>query len=77
MALNERFENLTLERRGNIFILTLRQGLENKLDAPFCQEIIRAFHSIQRDLGTAEGAVITYTFHFIFAIYNISADRMV
>ncbi|KAH7327533.1 ClpP/crotonase-like domain-containing protein [Rhexocercosporidium sp. MPI-PUGE-AT-0058] len=59
MALNEKFTQLSLERNGNIFIVTLRQGPENKLNAPFCQEIIRAFHSIQRELGTAEGAVIT------------------
>lgn len=58
---SQTFQDLTVERRsGNIYIITLRRGDENKLTAPFCQEIIRAFHSIQREIGSGEsGAVIT------------------
>jgi enoyl-CoA hydratase/carnithine racemase len=55
------FQYLSIERHdGNIFVITLRRGVENKLNAPFCQEIIRAYHSIQRALiGSDGGAVIT------------------
>lgn len=52
--------NLHLERRGNIFILTLQKPPENRLNSRFCQDIIATFHYIQRLLGPlAEGAVIT------------------
>ncbi|KAH8792570.1 ClpP/crotonase-like domain-containing protein [Hyaloscypha finlandica] len=52
---------LTLERGpGNIYIITLSRKAENKLNGAFCQELIRAFHTIHRDLGSSsEGAVIT------------------
>ncbi|KAL2067350.1 hypothetical protein VTL71DRAFT_1775 [Oculimacula yallundae] len=54
------FENLSLERNGNIFILTLQKLPENRLNSIFCQEIIYAFHYIQNELRAgAEGAVIT------------------
>ncbi|KAL2070458.1 hypothetical protein VTL71DRAFT_13484 [Oculimacula yallundae] len=54
------FQNLTLERQGNVFILTLQKPPENRLNSGFCQEIIRAFHYIQKELGAAsEGAVVT------------------
>ena len=54
------FKNLSLERRGNIFILTLEKPPENRLNSAFCQEIIRAFHHAQKALGTSsEGALIT------------------
>lgn len=57
----EKFENLSIEcHDGNVFVITLHRGQENKLNAPFCQEIIRAYHAIQRALGRGSaGAVIT------------------
>lgn len=58
---SQTFQNLSVEcHDGNIFVITLNRGQENKLNAPFCQEIIHAYHSIQRALvGTNGGAVIT------------------
>ncbi|PVH87410.1 putative carnitinyl-CoA dehydratase [Cadophora sp. DSE1049] len=54
------FKNLSLERHGNIFVITLQKPPENRLSSAFCQEIISAFHYIQKELGAgAEGAVIT------------------
>jgi enoyl-CoA hydratase/carnithine racemase len=54
------FKNLSLERRGNIFIITLQKPPENRLNSIFCQEIIRAYHYIQKTLGpNSDGAVIT------------------
>ncbi|KIV84078.1 hypothetical protein PV11_06052 [Exophiala sideris] len=54
------FRNLSLVRKGNIFIITLQKPPENRLNTWFCQEIIRAFHTVQKILGPdSEGAVIT------------------
>lgn len=55
------FKYLTIEKYfNNIYLITLRKDSENRLNAPFCQEIIRAFHTINRELGSnSEGAVIT------------------
>jgi hypothetical protein len=55
------FQYLTIDRNpGNIYIITLSRKAENKLNGVFCQEIIRAFHTIHRELGPlSEGAVIT------------------
>ena len=54
------WQNISLERRGNIFIITMLKKPENRLSVPFCQEIIRAYHYIQNALGPlSEGAVIT------------------
>ncbi|KAK7902700.1 hypothetical protein LTR67_002346 [Exophiala xenobiotica] len=54
------FRNLTLERKGNVFIITLQKPPENRLSSWFCQEIIRAFRMVQKILGPdSEGAVIT------------------
>ncbi|KAK6002430.1 hypothetical protein QM012_002068 [Aureobasidium pullulans] len=54
------FTNLSLSREGNIFIITLQRGSENRLNTTLCNEVIRAFHYIQRTLGpNSEGAVIT------------------
>ena len=54
------FKNLSLERYGTVFVVTLQKPPENRLNSAFCQEIIRAFHHIQKELGGgAEGAVIT------------------
>jgi enoyl-CoA hydratase/carnithine racemase len=58
---SQTFQYLTVQRHdGKIFVITLARGDENKLTAPFCQEIIRAYNNIQRALiGTDGGAVIT------------------
>lgn len=54
------FRNLSLERKGNIFLITLQNPPENRLSSWFCQEIIRAFRTVQNILGPdSEGAVIT------------------
>jgi enoyl-CoA hydratase/carnithine racemase len=55
------FQHLTIEKNpGNIYIVTLAHGAENKLDGAFCREVIQAFHTIHRELGpSSEGAVIT------------------
>ncbi|KAI9880066.1 MAG: hypothetical protein M1830_005798 [Pleopsidium flavum] len=53
-------KNLSVERHGNIFVITLTKPPENRLNSKFCQEIIRVFHTIQQTLGPdSEGAVIT------------------
>ncbi|KLP19960.1 Uncharacterized protein LW94_13366 [Fusarium fujikuroi] len=53
------YQNLGLERRGDVFILTLQKPPENRLTAQFCQEIIRALNDVRRELGPdAPGAVI-------------------
>ncbi|KAJ5925690.1 hypothetical protein N7454_008329 [Penicillium verhagenii] len=54
------FRNLSLERRGNVFILTMQKPPENRLNSWYCQEMIRAYRTIEKLLGTdSEGAVIT------------------
>jgi len=54
------FENLTIDKHpGNIYT-TLSQKAENKLNRALCQELIRVFHTIHRELGSSsDGAVIT------------------
>ena len=53
------YENLSLERHGNIFVLTLQKPPENRLNARFCQEIIRALNDARKELGRdSEGALI-------------------
>lgn len=55
-----KFKYILLERQCNIFVITLQRPPENRLNSEFCQEIIKAFHTIQRILGpNSEGAVIT------------------
>jgi enoyl-CoA hydratase/carnithine racemase len=54
------FQNLHLERHGDIFVITLQRAPENRLTVDFCNEIIQAFHYIRRTLGKdSPGAVIT------------------
>ncbi|KAE8382412.1 ClpP/crotonase [Aspergillus bertholletiae] len=54
------FESLSLERRGCVFMITMKLSAENRLTAKFCQELIRAFNTARQTLGTnSEGAVIT------------------
>ncbi|KAK2803503.1 putative secondary metabolism biosynthetic enzyme [Emmonsiellopsis sp. PD_5] len=55
-----KFRNLSLTRHGNVFVITMQKPPENRLNSWYCQEIIRAFHTVQRILGPdSEGAVIT------------------
>ncbi|EEH40098.1 hypothetical protein PAAG_08947 [Paracoccidioides lutzii Pb01] len=55
-----KFRNLSLTRNGNVFVITMQKAPENRLCSWYCQEIIRAFHTVQRILGPdAEGAIIT------------------
>ncbi|KAK4861723.1 hypothetical protein LT330_003758 [Penicillium expansum] len=54
------FRNLSLERHGNVFVLTMQKPPENRLNSSYCQEMIRAYRSIEKILGSdSEGAVIT------------------
>jgi enoyl-CoA hydratase/carnithine racemase len=54
------FKNLTLTREGCVYIITLQRKPENRLTSNFCQEIITAFHHIQKAFGPgSKGAVIT------------------
>ncbi|CAG8260234.1 unnamed protein product [Penicillium salamii] len=60
MAEIPEFSNLSLERHGNVFILTMQKPPENRLSLSFCQEMIRAFRTVESILGSdSEGAVIT------------------
>jgi enoyl-CoA hydratase/carnithine racemase len=52
-------ELLSVERKGQIFILTLRNGEDNKLSLALCNEILAALDYIQEQLGLeSEGALI-------------------
>ena len=54
-----RYQYLGVERKGDIFIITLKKPPENRLNVACCQELINAYHSIQKELGPdAEGAVV-------------------
>lgn len=60
MAEIPEFSNLSLQRHGNVFILTMQKPPENRLSLSFCQEMIRAFRTVESILGSdSEGAVIT------------------
>lgn len=53
------YENLSLERRDDVFILTLQKPPENRLTTRFCQEISRALNDARVELvGDSEGALI-------------------
>ena len=53
------YQYLQVERRGNVFIITLKKPPENRLNIAACQELVKAYHSIQAELGPdKEGAVI-------------------
>jgi Delta3-Delta2-enoyl-CoA isomerase len=53
------YRYLAVERRGDIFIVTLNKPPENRLNIAACQELIRAYHLIQKELGAdSEGAVV-------------------
>lgn len=54
------FRNLSVERHGDVFVLTMQKPPENRLNSWYCQEMIRAYRAIERLLGPdSEGAVIT------------------
>lgn len=54
------YKDLDVERQSNVFIITLHRAPENRFTMSFCQEITRAYHDIQRQLGLgSEGAIIT------------------
>ncbi len=54
------FHNLSLERHGNVFVLTMQKPPENRLNSTYCQEMIRAYRTVEKLLGPdSEGAVIT------------------
>lgn len=54
-----------VERRDEIFIITLQNGAENRLNSAICRSLIGAFHSIQKELGPGSpGAVITRGHNF-------------
>ncbi|KXG46514.1 Crotonase, core [Penicillium griseofulvum] len=54
------FRSLSLERHGNVFVLTMQKPPENRLNSSYCQEMIRAYRTVERILGSnSEGAVIT------------------
>jgi hypothetical protein len=60
MALPFECSNLTIERDGTVYIITMRMGPENRLNTKFCQEMISAFNWIRQTIGSnSEGAVIT------------------
>jgi len=53
------YQNLTVERQGSIFIITMRKPPENRINVAFAQELIKAFRDIEAELGRdTEGAVI-------------------
>ncbi|CAI7629935.1 unnamed protein product [Penicillium bialowiezense] len=54
------FRDLSIERYGNVFVLTMQRPPENRLNSLYCQEMIRAYRTVERILGSgSEGAVIT------------------
>ncbi|KAF1809371.1 ClpP/crotonase [Eremomyces bilateralis CBS 781.70] len=54
------YKDLSVERRGQVFIVTMQKKPENRINVEFAQEIIRAFRDIEKELGPdSEGAVIT------------------
>lgn len=70
------FALLTLERRSQIFIITLHRGEQNRLNTHLCNEVIQAFHHIQRTLGPAsEGAVITRGHNAKFWCTGVDQDE--
>ncbi|KAF2095532.1 enoyl-CoA hydratase [Rhizodiscina lignyota] len=59
-------DDLLVERRpGNIFVITMKRGPENRLNVKYCQKMIKVYHDIQNELGgnkeggpDSDGAVI-------------------
>ncbi|KAL6248638.1 putative secondary metabolism biosynthetic enzyme [Rhinocladiella similis] len=59
--MEKRYQYITVEQKGGegVYVITLCKPPENRLNVDCCQELIHAYHSIQRALGSdSEGAVI-------------------
>jgi enoyl-CoA hydratase/carnithine racemase len=70
------WKDLTLERRGDVFILTMRKAPENRINIAFAQEIISALRYIQRTLGPlSSGALITKGFDEKFWCTGLDLDE--
>ena len=53
------YKFISVERKGDIAIITLRKPPENRLNVETCQELIRAYRQVEKDFGRdADGAVI-------------------
>jgi len=55
------FKYISVEKRQSpgVYVITLQKPPENRLNVEACQELIRAYHGIQRELGPdADGCVI-------------------
>ena len=53
------YKFLSIERKGDVFVITLRKPPENRLNVEACQELIRAYRQAERELGeNTNGAVI-------------------
>ncbi|KAK3684525.1 hypothetical protein LTR37_020200 [Vermiconidia calcicola] len=53
------FKFISLKRKGDVFVITLQKPPENRLDSEACQELIRAYRHVEKELGQeADGAVI-------------------
>ena len=53
------YKFISVERKGDIFVITLRKPPENRLNVEACQELIRAYRQAEQELGSeAEGAII-------------------
>lgn len=66
--------DFTVDRTGDVFIITLHRAPENRLNSALCQQLIRTFHNIQEQLGPgSEGAVITrgYDTKFFSTVRNL------
>ena len=53
------YKYLSIERKGDVFIITLEKPPENRLDVAACQELVQAYRQAERELGQdSDGAVI-------------------
>lgn len=53
------YDNLSISRHGQVFVITLQKPPENRINVLFAQEIIRALRDVEKALGPdSEGAVI-------------------
>ena len=60
IAMEEQYRYITVERKGSdgIYVITLHKPPENRLNVACCQELIRAYHNIQRALGSDSGGAV-------------------
>ena len=53
------YPNLSVSRKGNVFIITMRKAPENRINSSFAQELIGALRDVEAELNKGpEGAVI-------------------